>query len=76
MTSTMTLLLAEAPALPLHKAGPFVFAAYIVFVAIILSYVTIMAVRLSRNQRELVELRHELQHREQSSEEHEAAFHS
>jgi hypothetical protein len=53
-------LLAEAPALPLHKAGPYVAAAYIVFVAVILIYVTIMAVRLSRNERELIKLRREL----------------
>jgi hypothetical protein len=53
-------LLAEAPALPLHKAGKFVAGAYIVFVAVILIYVVIMAVRLTRNQREIVELRREL----------------
>jgi hypothetical protein len=54
------ILLAEAPALPLHKAGPFVAAAYIVFVSVILIYVTIMAVRLRRDERQLEELRHEL----------------
>lgn len=64
----MPLLLAEAPALPLHKAGPFVFAAYIVFIALILSYVAIMAVRLTRNQRDLLELRRELDAREQAVE--------
>jgi len=58
------LLLAQAPALPLHKAGPFVFAAYIVFVALILIYVAIMAVRLGRSQRELLELKRELEQRE------------
>ncbi len=62
----MTLPLAEAPALPLHTAGPYVAAAYIVFVAIILVYVTIMARRLSRNQRELIELRRELERRERN----------
>jgi hypothetical protein len=60
------LLLAEAPALPLHTAGPYVAAAYIVFVAIILVYVTIMARRLSRNQRELIELRRELERRQRT----------
>jgi hypothetical protein len=57
-------LLAQAPALPLHKAGPFVAAAYIVFVAVILVYVAIMALRLARNSRELAELRRELLARE------------
>ena len=44
------------PALPLHEAGKYVAGAYIVFVALILIYVTIMAVRLSRVERELGEL--------------------
>jgi hypothetical protein len=48
--------LAAAPALPLHTAGPYVAAAYIVFVAILLVYVAIMAVRLGRSERELTEL--------------------
>jgi hypothetical protein len=51
---------AQAPALPLHRAGPYVAAAYIVFLAVVLIYVTIMAVRLRRNERELAELRCEL----------------
>ena len=54
------MLLAQAPALPLHKAGPYVAAAYIVFVVVILIYVTIMAVRLGRDERQLAELRSEL----------------
>jgi hypothetical protein len=41
------------PALPLHTAGPYVAAAYIVFVALILLYVAIMAGKLSRIEREL-----------------------
>jgi HAMP domain-containing protein len=57
-------LLAITPALPLHTAGPYVAAAYIVFLAIVLVYVAIMARRLVRNQRELAELRRELQERE------------
>ncbi len=57
-------LYAIAPALPLHKAGPFVAAAYIVFLAIVLIYVGIMARRLIANQRELAELRRELAERE------------
>ena len=44
------------PALPLHTAGPYVAAAYIVFVALILLYVAIMAAKLSRIERELGEL--------------------
>jgi hypothetical protein len=48
--------LAEAPALPLHTAGKYVAAAYIVLFAIVLIYVAIMAVRLSRIERDLGEL--------------------
>jgi len=44
------------PPLPLHTAGPYVVAAYIVFVALILIYVAIMAGKLSRIERELGEL--------------------
>ena len=49
--------LAAAPALPLHTAGPYVAAAYIVFVAVILVYVAIMAIRLSRTERDLAQLK-------------------
>jgi len=52
-----------APALPLHSAGKYVAGAYIVFLAVILIYVTIMAVRLMRNQREITELKAELDRR-------------
>jgi hypothetical protein len=44
------------PPLPLHTAGPYVAAAYIVFLALILLYVAIMAGRLSRIEREVDEL--------------------
>jgi hypothetical protein len=54
-------LLAVAPALPLHSAGKYVAGAYIVFVAILLIYVGIMATRLSRTERELAELRRDLE---------------
>ncbi len=47
------------PALPLHEAGKYVAGAYVVFVALIGVYVAIMAVRLSRMERDLGEL-HEL----------------
>src|SRR5947208_3261435 len=36
------------PALPLHEAGKYVAAAYVVFIALILVYVAIMATKLSR----------------------------
>ena len=44
------------PALPLDKAGPYVAAAYLVFVGLILVYVAIMAVKLARIERDVVEL--------------------
>ncbi|MGI8511869.1 MAG: hypothetical protein ACR2NH_04495 [Solirubrobacteraceae bacterium] len=44
------------PALPLDEAGKYVAGAYIVFVALILVYVAIMAVKLARIERELEEL--------------------
>ena len=46
-----------APALPLHTAGPYVAAAYIAFVALILIYVAIMALRLTRTERDLAQLK-------------------
>ena len=45
-----------APALPLDEAGKYVAGAYIVFVALILVYVGIMAAKLVRIDRELTEL--------------------
>jgi hypothetical protein len=51
---------AIAPALPLHSAGKYVAGAYIVFVAILLIYVAIMATRLGRTERELDELRRDV----------------
>ena len=50
------LLVAEVPALPLHTAGKYVSAAYIVLFALVLIYVAIMAIRLSRIERDLGEL--------------------
>ena len=44
------------PALPLDEAGKYVAAAYIVFIALILIYVAIMAAKLSRIERDLTEL--------------------
>ena len=45
-----------APALPLDDAGPYVAAAYLVFLALILIYVAIMASKLARIGREVAEL--------------------
>ncbi|HEX9480474.1 MAG TPA: hypothetical protein VF927_00100 [Solirubrobacteraceae bacterium] len=53
-------LLAELPALPLHTAGKYVAAAYIVLFAMVLVYVAIMAVRMSRTERDLGALLEEL----------------
>ena len=58
-------LFAIAPALPLHAAGKYVAGAYIVFVLVILIYVTIMAIRLGRTERALVELGRDIARREE-----------
>jgi hypothetical protein len=47
------------PALPLDEAGKYVAAAYVVFLALILIYVAIMAAKLVRIDRELTELAEE-----------------
>jgi hypothetical protein len=57
----MSALFAAAPALPLHSAGKYVAGAYVVFVAMILIYVSIMAIRLSRNERDIAELRRDVE---------------
>ena len=44
------------PALPLDEAGKYVAGAYVVFVALLLIYVAIMAVRIDRMREELAEL--------------------
>ena len=44
------------PALPLDEAGKYVAAAYVVFLALVLIYVAIMASRLARITRDLEEL--------------------
>jgi len=64
----MSLLLAAAPALPLHKAGPYVAAAYIVFVVLLLVYLAIMGLRTSRTERQLAELRRQVAEREAGAE--------
>jgi hypothetical protein len=55
---------AELPALPLHTAGKYVAAAYVVLFALVLIYVAIMAIRMSRVERELGELLAEADRRE------------
>jgi hypothetical protein len=52
----MSGVLADVPALPLHEAGKYVAGAYVVLFALVLIYVAIMAIRLSRIERELGEL--------------------
>jgi hypothetical protein len=60
------MILAVAPALPLHTAGKYVAGAYIVFLALVLIYVAIMAGRLASTERELAELRRDVELRRQS----------
>jgi hypothetical protein len=57
------------PALPLDDAGPYVAAAYLVFVALILIYVAIMASKLVRIARELGELTELLDRRRRRNDE-------
>jgi hypothetical protein len=52
------------PALPLDDAGPYVAAAYLVFLALILIYVAIMATKLGRIEREIAELSEIVERRE------------
>jgi hypothetical protein len=54
------------PALPLDDAGPYVAAAYLVFLALILIYVAIMAGKLARIARELGELTQIVERRDSS----------
>jgi hypothetical protein len=51
-----SLILVAAPALPLDEAGKYVAGAYVVFVALLLIYVAIMAVRLARIEREIADV--------------------
>ena len=52
------------PALPLDTAGKYVAAAYLVFLALVLIYVAIMAGRLARVEKELGEVLDTLDRRE------------
>ncbi len=60
------------PALPLDEAGKYVAAAYVVFVALILIYVVIMAAKLQRIERELGELNELVDRRAAEDDEREA----
>jgi hypothetical protein len=57
------------PALPLDDAGPYVAAAYLVFLALILIYVSIMATKLGRVEREISDLSELVEQRERAQEE-------
>jgi hypothetical protein len=54
------------PALPLDDAGPYVAAAYLFFLALVLVYLAIMASRLGRISREVDELSELVQRRAES----------
>ena len=56
--------LATSPALAPGKAAPYVIAAYIVFLAIVLIYVAIMAKRLRSAERDLAQLKREVEQRD------------
>ncbi len=53
--------LAVSPALAPGKAAPYVIAAYAVFLAIVLIYVAIMARRLTKTERDLAELKQQVE---------------
>ena len=56
--------LLAAPALPLHSAGKYVAGAYIVFIALLVIYIGIMALRLMRTERDMQSLKRELDTRD------------
>ncbi len=57
----MSWVVAAAPAVPLHTAVKYVAGAYIVFLVILLVYVAIMAKRLGSTERDLIELRRDVE---------------
>jgi Na+/melibiose symporter-like transporter len=61
-------LAASGPAIPLHTAVKYVAAAYLVFLAVVLVYVAIMATRLRHTEQDLVDLRRELEARRAEAE--------
>jgi heme exporter protein CcmD len=54
-------LLAASPALPLGHAGKFVAAAYVVAFLVVLVYVAIMAIRAQRTERDLEQLKRDVE---------------
>ena len=64
------------PALPLDDAGPYVAAAYLVFLGLILVYVAIMAAKLVRIEREVVELAELIEARDAAAREQPGAPHT
>jgi hypothetical protein len=60
--------LAVSPALAPGKAAPYVIAAYIVFLALVLIYLVIMAIRLTRTERDLAQLKRDVATRAESPE--------
>ncbi len=57
-----------SPALPLDEAGKYVAAAYLVFLALILIYVAIMAAKLAKIEREVVDLAELVERRQDGAE--------
>ena len=55
-------------ALPLDDAGPYVAAAYLVFLALVLIYVAIMATKLGRVEKDISELAEIVERRERERE--------
>lgn len=53
---------------PAPSGTPYVAGAYIFFLLVIIVYVSIMAVRLTRNQREIMRLKAELDERDREAE--------
>ena len=62
------------PALPLDEAGKYVAGAYLVFLALILIYVAVMAIRQARLQKEIDELASLIEARLDRDEEKVGAF--
>jgi hypothetical protein len=60
--------LAVSPALAPGKAAPYVIAAYIVFLALVLIYLVIMAIRLTRTERDLAQLKRDVATRAENPE--------
>jgi hypothetical protein len=53
--------------LTLHQSVPYVVAAYLVFLAVLVIYLAIMAGRLTRGQKDLVELRRQVAERDREA---------